>query len=1042
MKSNIEFISAGAGSGKTFSLTKRLNHLLVNEGLAPAGVIATTFTVKAAYELQERVSIALIENGNASLAHAMGQATIGTVNSICGELLKRFCYEAGLSPNQKILDEKASKHLFSGVLDKVFEEDSALVTKLNEVSQRFGSSDGWREQVREIVNLARINDIAVDELSDSAQMSSESLLGHFRKPTTRDLKAELLNHLNYAIVGIGEIGDTTNKTKSYLQLLNSSARLLKYDRLPWSDWVKLSKEEPGKKSVAVSEPVRLCAGQIEIHPKLQSDIESYIELVFKLAADSLELFQETKRERGYLDFVDQEQRLYKLLDVATVKSILQDELQLLMVDEFQDTSPLQLALFTRLASLADRTIWVGDLKQAIFGFRGSDPKLMASVLESVNKGGGKTTILDESWRSRPALVNYCNQVFGSAFENSLPLEQIVLKPALAETLGNQAVISWNVSGNLEEQLRQVASGIRALISSGHQIVDKTSKLARTVQPGDIAVLCRSRARLTTLAQVCGIEGLNVSYTRPGLLATPEAALALASFRYMLDVKDTLAIAEIFTLALGQSVEQWLPERLQGQSARSEFGRNSQQMLPILERLDSVRSRLSHLTPAEAFAEAMSAVDLHSVINLWGPTQDRSRGRLANLDALLSLVSEYESQSQVFNAAVNVSGLIPWFKKLQNEGEDFQATRKDRDVVTLSTYHGAKGLEWPVVIAFDQNAEARSRLWGVSSLKVDGDIDVENPLKDRKIKFWPYPFAKQKTKIDIIDKINMSEVGVSATEEGLEEEKRMQYVAFTRARDLLVLPVVDIAKSTVKVSLNAHWIYPETDVLDLPDGSRIPTGFSKPADLAHEALVPDYHPKWFDTIGQKQDNCIPRKVQASSLTERPEAKIIEVLKIGERMALSSSASMVDIGSALHAIIAADLAGPSELSNSLIKSILATWAVADCISDADAQEICSRLKRTLSGRYDILTTYVEYPISTINEAGQEMTGYIDLLLETTDGWVIVDHKASPQKEADWDKIAKSYSGQLGQYRAALVKLTEKPVLETWIHFAVTGGLVAVS
>ena len=97
-----------------------------------------------------------------------------------------------------------------------------------------------------------------------------------------------------------------------------------------------------------------------------------------------------------IDFTDQEHLLYDALENPVVESVLRDELDLLMVDEFQDTSPMQLALFLRLAKLAKQVIWVGDVKQAIYGFRGSDPELMQAILKHLKNNGGKTEVLETS----------------------------------------------------------------------------------------------------------------------------------------------------------------------------------------------------------------------------------------------------------------------------------------------------------------------------------------------------------------------------------------------------------------------------------------------------------------------------------------------------------------------------------------------------------------------------------------------------------------------------------------------------------------------
>lgn len=145
-------------------------------------------------------------------------------------------------------------------------------------------------------------------------------------------------------------------------------------------------------------------------------------LLFSVAALSLAEFQRLKEERGLLDFSDLEQRAFQLLrDQPQVRETLCHELDLLVVDEFQDTTPLQLALFMQLSTLARETVWVGDVKQAIYGFRNSDPHLIKAVVEEVRKFGILAKPLAKSWRSTPQLVRLACALFVPAFEKSLGL---------------------------------------------------------------------------------------------------------------------------------------------------------------------------------------------------------------------------------------------------------------------------------------------------------------------------------------------------------------------------------------------------------------------------------------------------------------------------------------------------------------------------------------------------------------------------------------------------------------------------------------------
>src|SRR5690606_29083732 len=148
---HVTFISAGAGSGKTYRLTQELEHALVRDGMNPARVIGTTFTVKAAEELRERVRERLIRSGRPQLAEQSTRALIGTVHSVCERLLKRFAFELGLSPELNVVSVEDSQGFFHQALDAVL--DPSTVGKMNEVADRLGLP-AWQNDVKRIADAA------------------------------------------------------------------------------------------------------------------------------------------------------------------------------------------------------------------------------------------------------------------------------------------------------------------------------------------------------------------------------------------------------------------------------------------------------------------------------------------------------------------------------------------------------------------------------------------------------------------------------------------------------------------------------------------------------------------------------------------------------------------------------------------------------------------------------------------------------------------------------------------------------------------------
>ncbi len=1049
--SQIEFISAGAGSGKTFTLTEKLEALLSNGEVQPSGVMATTFTRLAASELQERVRQKLIQSGHVATANAMGQALIGTVNGVCGELLNRFSFEAGLPPEQKVLDEREGGRLFGQAMESVLEDDLDLIRQMNQLATRLGYVDAkskrltWRTEVRRIVDAARANNTDVSQLDHFAKQSADSLLAHFPKTTKRTLSDQLLAALNDAISGFDPEVDTTKGSRDYFEMLEGVRIGLGHNRVTWSEWIKLSKSGPGKKSAELAEPVKEIARNYDKHPKLHQDLHQFIGHCFAIAGRSMTAFQQLKARLGVIDFVDQEQCLLELLDNPIVADTLRAEMQLLMVDEFQDTSPIQLAVFVKLSDLADRVIWVGDIKQSIYGFRGSDPELMLSVLDYLKGTGVAPQILRKSWRSVPGLVAYCNALFVPAFAKSLTAQQVSLTPQRDDPVGGSVVEHWTLQGsNKGKQALALASQINVLVSAqDRKIVDRYHGSERLLAYSDIAVLCRSNNNLAEVASALAKLDVPVSYKRAGLLGTPEAALALACLRRLADVRDTLATAEIRALTSGEPAEAWLDDRLRYLKSDKPASEWSEEAITALAELALQRQRLKLMTPPETFQQAIVVADVRAEVVRWCRDAFEVQQRLANIDALLSLADQYIDQCDSQSLAATVPGLILWLDHQAQEEEDWQAQPASAAVM-LVTHHGAKGLEWPVVIAMDLTNDTRSRLWGLSVESRDGGFQWHNPLADRTLRYWPSFFGMQSSGIAVKDDLEASDSGLVAHSKAVEEDKRLLYVSLTRARDLLILPTTQKKQSGPWMdSLNADWMLPQGDKLQLPDGNEI---LSAAVDCPEVDLPTTNSPAYKSTtlywpdLTQATTERVKRHISPSSVAANPDASIGSSESIGERLAIKGAPDMATLGSALHAIIATEVI-EHDRSLSRIERILQDYGMNETV---DAEKVIAQLNAFIADvetRFKPTAWHVEYPIHFTNSKGQTAKGWIDLALETAQGWVVIDHKSSPHPRNEWADIALSYSGQLCVYRQALSQVSDVPVRSCWIHYVVTAGMVEV-
>jgi len=287
----------------------------------------------------------------------------------------------------------------------------------------------------------------------------------------------------------------------------------------------------------------------------------------------------------------------------------------------------------------------------------------------------------------------------------------------------------------------------------------------------------------------------------------------------------------------------------------------------------------------------------------------------------------------------------------------------------------------------------------------------------------------------------SALGQTAWRTATEEELRLLYVALTRARDRLVIVLEKEQPAPWLDCLQASWLRPDGERITLPDATTITSltvVLTPPSDIASTQTDPTY--SWFPaplSPTPKQ----PARLTPSGQAKIPGGGIGRVIDLGVRLPFVGAPDEADLGDALHAIIAAEFLNPDHLQRlEAVHRILRGHKLENCLKNEDVLAMADRLRRQIATDFQPKRMLVEVPIEVTNAKGQRIGGFIDLLLETKIGWVVVDHKSFPGKRADWSAKAFSYSGQLALYEEALARLN-MPVASLWVHFAIGGGLVEV-
>jgi ATP-dependent helicase/nuclease subunit A len=1058
MMNNIEFISAGAGSGKTYKLTETLAQALESGTARPHAILATTFTVKAATELRERARSWLLEKGRIDLATAIGQARLGTVNSVCGQMLKRFCFELGLSPDQTVLGEGQSKRLLKATLAESMEADAQ--TELVRLTERFGIEQAdWSKTVEAVVKAALDNDIGPDELRVMGSQNADAMLTNWPTPATGVEPTEALaTALAEAYRGVAayveqqqaadvKVADNLLKGLEGLQKLD---RLFREGRWSWPDWIGAAGFDAGAKVRDIVAPVKSAAQAHESHPAFHAEVRQYLDHVFNLAADVLNAYEQAKKALGAVDFSDQEVLLLRALRTKTAgREVLAAELDLIMIDEFQDTSPLQLALFIELAKLAKKSVWVGDPKQAIYGFRGTDASLISGVLNAIKDWGGIVgKALDTSRRSNESLVSLTNGLFNSAFEPELTPEQVRLQSLRKDIPDQPALLNWNFeSSRNDSDYLCLGQAIRELLESGTKVEDKDTKELRPIQAGDIGVLCRYNDQVEFAVTSLTRWGIPSASPRSGLLGTAEAIYVMACLRRMNDPTDTVATALVITLADSTPIETWLADRLQhlatDEAKPYEWLTTGDSAHELIARLEKLRPTLTALTPLEVLRLAAAESQVARLAGQWSTSPHESRNRMSNVEALVELGKTFEDECVAAKRPATVSGMLRWLDELASQEDDNRATSAG-NAVSVLTYHGAKGLEWPVVVLTSLDAIARTSLWGVRARTVGG-FDPQQPLANRFVHCWVKSWGKRSQPQAALN-AEASVTGQAMQAEALAENKRLLYVGLTRARD------INVALSFVRksgpgrawvgeIQGAAELLFGDSEIVTTPEGkqlSRLSESWSKDECSAEPPSTAPEACHWFTAR--------PR-VQAEPLWHRPSSAsggtftVVETDAVGVRLSLAGKPDMASLGTALHLCIArAGVLGG--ISPPDVERILKIWAVADSV-DKDA--VCtqtSAFQAWVAKRWPDCPIYVEVPIEANGPNGTRIRGCIDLLVELPDSWILMDHKSNPGGSARDEDLVAEHGPQLESYSHALLNATGKPVSERWLYMPVAARAVRLS
>jgi exodeoxyribonuclease-5 len=1092
-------VEAGAGSGKTAVLAGRIAVMLA-EGISPKSTAAVTFTELAASELLIRVRDFVSElasgtiptelrialpNGlsnthKANVAAAttvIDELTCATIHGFCQRLIKPYPVEADIDPGASVMDRSQADLAFIEIVETWLREqlsggDGGIIAEM--VLQNPGETVGLIHKI--VANLRRRRTVSAPNATPLAP----------RLQAVRDAAEAFAEFIRTAPAVEGETAMFADRFADMAQALDDAPvaetpawliRLLvsrpHRDLCTMSGtflafkkkgkWVEAAKREGLAKAdgerlnTAAEGHYAACCEAWKV--LLQNAASRVLSDLIAQVQPVLHRFREHKRSAALLDFDDLVFAARDLLrDHDDVRRALAARFSHVLVDEFQDTDPLQTEIFWRLCGeppakdtaqdwgtfriRPGALFLVGDPKQAIYRFRGADVGAYVRARAALLAQDADSVLsISTNFRSCAPILTYVNERFEALLSGEGQPGFTALDPfhgnrgeALCVAALDVAIADENGKATAEQQRDAEAEAVAemcARLIGSEMILDRRSGVSRVCRPGDIALLAPTGSDLWRYEEALERHGIPVAtQAGKGLFRRQEIQDLIALTRVLADRRDTLALCALLRGPLVGLTEEelldiiWALPRSEDHPdiiRRLDLGVDASGIAhPVarltIEKLQALYRRTNSTTPHVLLSQAVDVMRVRPIL------LERHRGQaeraLANVDLYVSLTASFA-----------VRGLRAFAEAMTAAWTDEARAVEGRpdaqeDAVVLYTMHAAKGLEWPIVVPVNT---------------MTGTMAPETAVTDRDSDTFYCPiFGVKPTGYDDARDAEKAELD--------RERIRLWYVAATRARELLVLPRLDAAPS------KAAWIslldlslaeLPALDLSHLPpdmgaaaaaeDNAQTRESFAAEAaaitDSQHlltwlapsrdessigPILTPESVEIWAASDTGQPDEAVPTNIQGGRERGLILHKLLEEVLTGETA--DDTAMLTERARALIVAIGKTVANDPSQG-------LSPDELARCVTRTLALPQIVELRPTLAPEFSVYASIV------VDGVEQAAAGISDAISFGPDG--------TPQVVIDWKSDVQPTTATVDHYRAQVRNYLDMTGTERGLIVLVTSG-----
>ena len=819
------FVAAGAGSGKTFTLTQRIVWAL-KEGSGTDGkpylssldqALIITFTNAAATEIKERVREALEKEGLHSAALQVDDAWISTIHGMCSRILKIHALDLGLDPEFEIIDDMTRNQLVNISIEEVLRELSQDESYAEFLSTYAGNRDALKSRIEMLISYAQSSPVGMDAISfvgDSSDLEVlkaelESLCGALEAlkgaiAATKPDEAEQLRSVQ---------SELSSKLQQHLVL-----SLTDFDQAFWDTLQKALKIGRSSKEIKIVKDE--AAYQLKVCSSLFGLIQDMSEgqCLKDVTGQVYMLFKQKKLAIGGLDNDDLLHLTAKVFEEhPEIAAVYTDKFKLVMVDEFQDTDQQQVQMIKSLSGKdAQYLTTVGDAQQSIYRFRGADVDVFfrrqAEVPEDLQPR------LVDNFRSHNEILRFVAKVCSAEgmIANFMDLSAGREEPK-TPFIAHSPRVYFEVTKFEKSGNSKPGDDVSRKQLVAHQLADRINTLMQdeNIQAKDVAILMKSVKKaqpyieaLRTFGIESVVSGASTFGEQPEvqLIGSLLQALAnmydsyeglfpvLSSEIFSLDASDLLLLGTNFGENGQRITNRDIAESVVNDAFNPPF-EISPKLKNALEVLSNARSSLSNKRVSDVIKKVVLDAGWISRLQKMG---NEGQSKIANIFAALEQIDSLQTELSVGVASV-ARAFSQWCSTAKESPKVLHCSTQN--AVTFMTIHASKGLEFPVVAVVGAVSDSKSGAGSKPFLHVrkDDSYQIVFSSSSKKLHELYDDCHEVPTSLDECKNLLEWRMFLETQENEFDEQEqnRRLYVALTRAREAVILTsTIDLTKEGI------------------------------------------------------------------------------------------------------------------------------------------------------------------------------------------------------------------------------------------------------